>query len=618
MASTSTSTNTELKQGDAYYLPPVPSVKGADTETAIIEAYRIAAAKIVSEAVDIPLETAYPGIDVGNKKADLYVAMPRFRLGGKPDPWAEKVVAHFKPDEYLSKCTSEKGFVSFTLNHDTFTRQVLRQIRNATPSSSLGTSVNPLDKAAQKPGYGSNKSGQGKKAIVEFSSPNIAKPFHAGHLRSTIIGAFLANLYEAHGWEVTRINYLGDWGKQFGLLAVGFQRFGTEEELEANAITHLYHVYVRINQEAEADPSIHDEARAFFKKMEDGDKEALALWSRFRDFSIKRLEETYKRLNIHFDSYAGEAAVKPEKMEEAFKIMQEKNMLVQDKGAYLCDLEKYKLGKVVIKKADGTSIYIARDLGGAAQRYEKYNFDKMIYVVAAQQDLHNKQLFKMLELMGHEWADRLEHVNFGLVMGMSTRKGTVKFLDEILAEAKDSMHEQMAKNEEKYAQVEDPEYTSDVVGQTAVKIQDMSARRINDYTFDIKRMTSFEGDTGPYIQYSHVRLCSIERKNPNIVLPEDVTQIKTELITEPKAKEIIYLLACYPQLVNDAMRDYQASGIVTYMFKLTHAVSSAWETLKVQGQEEELAKARMYLFLCTRDVLASAMRLLSLTPLDRM
>ena len=467
---------TQYQKGDPLYLPPLPEVPGADASVAVFDAYRVAAAKVVSEAVGVDLVKAYEGVDIGKKQADLYVAMPRFRLGGKPDQWAEKVVAHFQPDEYLSACSSEKGFVSFTLNYDTFTRQVLRQVRLATPHNQSST-PGPLDKDAAKGGYGSNKTGAGKRVIVEFSSPNIAKPFHAGHLRSTIIGAFTANLHEANGWEVVRINYLGDWGKQFGLLAVGFERYGNEKDLEENAITHLYHVYVKINAEAEKDPSIHDEARAFFKKMETGDEEALKIWSRFRDFSIKRLESTYERLNIHFDSYNGEAAVKMEKMEEAFKMLEEKNLMVEDRGGLLCDLEKYKMGKVVIKKADGTSIYITRDLGGAAQRYEKYNFDKMIYVVAAQQDLHFKQVFKMLELMGHPWADRLEHVNFGLVLGMSTRKGTVKFLDEILAEAKDSMHEQMAKNEAKYAQVEDPEYTSDVVGQTAVKIQDFGARR---------------------------------------------------------------------------------------------------------------------------------------------
>ncbi|KAJ9124510.1 hypothetical protein QFC24_003301 [Naganishia onofrii] len=645
-----------------YTLPEVPKVAGTEPDLCILDAYRIAAAKSVAEACGIDVEKVYPGVDIGKKQADLYVAMPRFRLGGKPDVWAKKVVDESGEASVISFCPSEtvagrsRGallieYVSASIaaslfpatrGQETFNFHVLRQIRLASPQDDVNAQdgVAPLDEAAKGKGYGCNASGKGKKALIEFSSVNIAKPFHAGHLRSTIIGAFLANLYEANGWEVIRVNYLGDWGKQFGLLALGFKKFGSEEELEADAIKHLYDVYVKINAEAEADPAIHDEARAFFKLMEDGDAEALGLWKRFRDFSIIKLEKMYARLNIHFDVYAGESLVSPEAMKRQVDLLEEKKLLCTDRGAVLANLEEYKLGKVVVRKAgecrgfkphelsiaksimlpvtDGTSIYITRDLGEALERYEKYKFDKMVYVIAAQQNFHCQQFFKMLELMGYEWADKLEHVNFGMVLGMSTRKGTVKFLDDILQEAKLSMHEQMSKNEDKYKQIEDPEHVSDIIGQTAVKIQDMSAKRINDYEFNISRMTSFEGDTGPYIQYSHVRLCSVQRKNPNILLPEDLTQIKTSLLSEPKAREIIYVLSTYPQVIRDAFVDYQPSTIVTFCFKLCHLVSQAWETLKVQGQEEDLAVARLYLFVCTRDVLASAMRLLSLTPLERM
>ncbi|KAI5455349.1 arginyl-tRNA synthetase [Naganishia albida] len=604
---------------ETYALPPVPEVYGTDPTVCVLDAFRIAAAKSVAEACGIEVGRAYEGVDIMKKQGDFYVALPRFRLGGKPDVWAKKVVDEFKPNQYLSKCTSTGGFVTFFVNQDTFNFHVLRQIRLASPHEDPNAGpLKPLDPAAHKTGYGCNQSGKGKKALIEFSSVNIAKPFHAGHLRSTIIGAFLANLYEANGWEVIRVNYLGDWGKQFGLLALGFQRFGSEEELEADAIKHLYDVYVRINAEAEADPAIHDDARAFFKRMEDGDEEALGLWRRFRDFSIQKLEQMYAKLNIHFDVYAGESLVSPESMKRQVDLLEEKNLLCTDRGAVLANLEEQKLGKVVVRKADGTSIYITRDLGEALERYEKYKFDKMIYVIAAQQNFHCQQFFKMLELMGYEWADRLEHVNFGMVLGMSTRKGTVKFLDDILQEATTAMHEQMSKNEDKYKQIENPEEVSEIIGQTAVKIQDMSAKRINDYEFNISRMTSFEGDTGPYIQYSHVRLCSVQRKNPNILVPDDLTKINVSLLSEPKAREIIYVISTYPQVIRDAFIDYQPSTIVTFCFKLCHLVSQAWEVLKVQGQEEDLALARLYLFVCTRDVLSSAMRLLSLTPLERM
>lgn len=342
--------------------------------------------------------------------------------------------------------------------------------------------------------------------IVEFSSPNIAKPFHAGHLRSTIIGGFLANLYEAAGWDVTRINYLGDWGKQYGVLAVGFDKFGSEEALKENPIGHLYDVYVKISAIAReedekikekreqvlagsateedvqklVDESVDEQARKYFKRMCDGDKEALGVWKRFRDLSIEKYKETYGRLNIRYDDYSGESQVKDESMEEAAKIMAEKGVSQKSDGAVLVDLTKHskKLGKVLVQKKDGTSLYITRDIGTISERVEKYNFDKMIYVVAMQQDLHFAQLFKIVELTGRkDISDKCQHINFGMVLGMSTRKGTAKFLNDILRDVGDKMHEVMRKNQAKYEQVEDPDKTADTLGISAVMVQDMRGKR---------------------------------------------------------------------------------------------------------------------------------------------
>jgi arginyl-tRNA synthetase len=288
---------------------------------------------------------------------------------------------------------------------------------------------------------------------------------------------------------------------------------------------------------------------------------------------------------------------------------------------------------------DGTSIYLTRDIGGAIERYEKYKFDKMIYVVASQQDLHLAQFFKILNLMEFPWAKDLEHVNYGLVLGMSTRKGTAVFLDEIIREATGVMHDQMKKNEEKYNAVEDPESVSQEIGITGIKIQDMAAKRydipttllcalanyhiacrINNYTFNWDRMLSFEGDTGPYLQYAHVRLSSISRKNPNLLplpLPSQI-DIST-LTTSAQAREIVFLLGTYPDVVKTALKTHEPSGVVTFAFRLSHAISSAWETVVVKNEEdEEKAKARMWMYLCARDVLGAAMRLLSITPLERM
>jgi arginyl-tRNA synthetase len=353
-----------------------------------------------------------------------------------------------------------------------------------------------------------------KKIIIEFSSPNIAKPFHAGHLRSTIIGGFLANLYTILGWEVIKMNYLGDWGKQYGLLANGYKRYGSEEELLKDPINHLFDVYVKINndvakqeapikelkdqiktkQEKNEDAtelerdlenllqeSEDENARRYFKSMEDGNQDALALWKRFRDLSIEKYKKTYARLNIDFDVYSGESQIKPDSLKSAYNTMEKTGVSELSQEALIVDFSKHgakKLGKAIIVRKDGTPLYLTRDIGAILEREQTYHFDKMVYVVAAQQDLHLAQLFKVTELMGHkDIADRCQHINFGMVRGMSTRKGTVKFLDDILKDVGDKMHEVMRKNAVKYEQVEDPYKTADTLGITAVMVQDMTGKR---------------------------------------------------------------------------------------------------------------------------------------------
>lgn len=281
------------------------------------------------------------------------------------------------------------------------------------------------------------------------------------------------------------------------MIAVGFEKYGSEEELEKNAIRHLYDVYVKINKDAEEDESVNDAARAYFKRMEDGDESALTHWRKWRELSIERYKTEYERLNVAFDIYSGESQVGKESQDSCLKRLEDMGLVSDSNGAKIVDLEKYKLGKAVVRKkgsldfrasalrnemlthhSDGTSIYLTRDIGGAVERYEKYKFDKMIYVVASQQDLHLAQFFKVLELLEYPWAKSLEHVNFGMVQGMSTRKGTAVFLEQIIEEAAKVMHEQMQSNEEKYKQIENPQETAQEIGITAIKIQDMSAKRL--------------------------------------------------------------------------------------------------------------------------------------------
>lgn len=277
-----------------------------------------------------------------------------------------------------------------------------------------------------------------------------------------------------------------------GLLAVGFNRFGSEEHLSRDPIQHLYEVYVKINKEAENDPSIHDEARTYFKRMEDGDQSALALWKRFRDLSIVKYKQIYARLNVEFDIYSGESQYM-EGMKRALNRLKEKQLLTESKGAMIVDLEKYKLTPAIVQKADGATLYITRDIAAAWERYDEFKFDQMIYTVAAAQNLHFQQLFKILDLSGFEWSKKCQHINFGMVNGMSTRRGTVVFLEDILDEAKTVMHEVMQKNERVYSQIEKPLETADIIGTSAVIIQDFGARRIKDYEFNWDRMTSFQG-----------------------------------------------------------------------------------------------------------------------------
>lgn len=483
-----------------------------------------------------------------------------------------------------------------------------------------------------------------KKIIIEFSSPNIAKPFHAGHLRSTIIGGFLSNLYAIGGWDVTRINYLGDWGKQYGLLALGYEKYGSDEALAKDPINHLFEIYVKINKdlsaekeeitkleaEGKTEDALHlknegldEQARRYFKAMVDRDEKALAQWAHFRDLSIKRYKQTYARLNIHFDSYSGESQVSEEAMERAANTLSEMGISEVSDGATIVDFAKHVPGKAgkslerpVIRKKDGTALYLTRDISELLQRYETYKFDHMIYVIASQQDLHVKQFFKIIELMGHpDLAAKCQHINFGLVQGMSTRKGTVKFLDDILHDVGEKMHEVMRKNEDKYKQVEDPDAVADILGISSVMVQDMSGKRINNYHFNMDVMTSFEGDTGPYLQYAHARLCSITRKAA--IPEEELLSADLSLLTEVHATNLLRMIAQYPDIVINTLKTLEPCTVLTYLFRMTHALSSSYDHLRIVGSERELMKARMALYDAARVVLNNGMKLLGLSPVER-
>ncbi|KAJ2498467.1 arginyl-tRNA synthetase [Coemansia sp. RSA 1972] len=583
------------------------------------DTFKTAIAMQISALSGVSAEIVEPAVGVSNNmvNGNLTLTVPRLRIKGNPAQIAKTLAEQFQADDMVTGAEAAGPYINFRINRTVLTRSVLQAVHTAGPK------------------YGWTNEGAGKRVIVEFSSPNIAKPFHAGHLRSTIIGNFIYKLHKAHGWDAISMNYLGDWGKQYGLLALGFERFGSEEELVADPIKHLFDVYVKVSaaatEEAEriedmdaeavaAGPTIHSHARAYFKSMEDGDEAALALWQRFRTLSIEKYKQIYARLGVHFDVYSGESQV-GEGMSRAIQMLTDTGLLIEDKGA---------------KLSDGTTLYLTRDIGAAIERYEKYNFDKIIYVVASEQDHHLKQLFKTVELLGLPYADRFEHINYGLVNGMSTRKGTVVFLEDIMHESKKKMHDVMrnteakakakykananfkakykAKAEAKYKEVTDPDHIADVLGMSAIVTQDMAARRIKNYTFNWGRILNFEGDTGPYLQYAHARLCSLERKahikvNPNA----DVS-----LLTEEVTFDIINQISLYPDILAASIKSLEPCTVVQYILKLCHSISLAWQTTKVCGEADDVAEARLLMYWSARTVIGNALTLLGLEPVEAM
>ncbi|KAH9386988.1 arginyl-tRNA synthetase [Nematocida major] len=462
----------------------------------------------------------------------------------------------------------------------------------------------------KKGAYGSTTEGEGKTVVIDFSSPNIAKVFHAGHLRTTIIGNYIQNLYKKMGYKTVAMNYLGDWGKQFGFLAIGYKKYKEEEKMKENPIRHLNDIYVRMNREAEADPSIHDEAREFFRRMEEGEEEPVRIWRQFRDLSVEKYKEMYASMNIHFDVYSGESFYGGK---AALENIEGKKYLVQcEDGSKIADLGK--LGKTVLVKSDGSTIYITRDILSAQDRIEKYSPHKLIYVVASQQNLHFKQLFALMEMDGYS-PEMFLHVNFGMVMGMSTRRGTAVSLSDIIDIAQDAVLEKM-EGSGKGEQILDREKTSRELALSAVLIQDFKAKRIKDYEFDMRKNTSFIGDTGPYIQYTLCRLASISR---NAIYPVgDVEELEFADLGSEKCYELLLLLGRYEAVLVESIRTHEPSAIVTYILQICQLVNSIFRVVWVANQPESTARPRLAMYESIRYVLADAVSILGMTPLEAM
>ncbi|HFH9946923.1 TPA: arginine--tRNA ligase [Streptococcus suis] len=468
------------------------------------------------------------------------------------------------------------------------------------------------DVITQKDQYGQLNIGQGRNVTIDMSSPNIAKPFSVGHLRSTVIGDALANIHEKLGYKPIRINHLGDWGKQFGMLIVAYKLWGDKAAVEADPISELLKLYVRINAEAEEKPELDEEARQWFKKLEDGDKEALELWQWFRDESLVEFNRIYDKLDVTFDSYNGEAFYN-DKMDEGIQILEEKGLLQESKGAKIVDLESYNLPPALIMKTDGATLYITRDMATAMYRKRTYDFVKSIYVVGQEQINHFKQLKAVLKEMGFDWSDDMTHITFGLVTKdkkkLSTRKGNIILLEPTLDEA---ISRALTQIEAKNPDLENKEEVAHAVGVGAVKFYDLKTDRDNGYDFDLEAMVSFEGETGPYVQYAYARIQSILRK-ANFV-PSAENDYK---LADAESWDIIKHIQNFSNVVERAGDKFDPSLIAKYAINLAQAFNKYYAHTRILDESPE-RDSRLALAYATGLVLKEALRLLGVKAPEKM
>lgn len=473
----------------------------------------------------------------------------------------------------------------------------------------------------EKENFGRSDIGGNKKVIVEFSSPNIAKPFHIGHIRSTVIGNSLSKIYDALGYDVFKINHLGDYGTQFGKMICAYRRWGNREDVINSPIKTLLGYYTKFHVEVEEHPELEDEARAIFTKLEQGSKEEVELWQWFREESLKEFQRVYDMLGIEFDSYNGESFYS-DKMPRFEKELSDKGLLQESKGAQVVDLEEYKLGTALIKKSDGSSLYITRDIAAAVYRKENYDFYKNIYVVATQQNLHFQQLFKILELMGYDWANQCVHVPFGMVRleegTMSTRHGRVVFLEDVLNGAIEKTREII---EEKNPNIENLEEITSQVGIGAVVFNELSNNRIKDYTFKWDQILNFDGETGPYVQYTHARCASLLRKAGEdiVAMAQDPKNVDFALLAKSdSAYELTKLIYAFPGVVEQAGEKYEPSIITRHIIDIAQCFNKFYhdEHIIVDDEVEKISK--IALVIATKRVIATGIGLLGMKAPERM
>ena len=545
----------------------------------------------------LDIETIYSLLEKPKSSEMGDIAFPAFSLAKverkAPQAIATDIVEKLDTTGF-EKVVATGPYVNFFLDKDAISHQVL------------------TDVIAKKDQYGQLNIGQGRNVTIDMSSPNIAKPFSVGHLRSTVIGDALANIHGKLGFNPIRINHLGDWGKQFGMLIVAYKLWGDKTAVEADPISELLKLYVRINAEAEEKPELDEEARQWFKKLEDGDQEALELWQWFRDESLVEFNRIYEKLDVHFDSFNGEAFYN-DKMDEGIQILEEKGLLQESKGALIVDLERYNLPPALIRKTDGATLYITRDIATAMYRKRTYDFVKSIYVVGQEQINHFKQLKAVLKEMGFDWSDDMTHITFGLVTKdkkkLSTRKGNIILLEPTLDEA---ILRALSQIEAKNPNLENKEEVAHAVGVGAVKFFDLKTDRDNGYDFDLEAMISFEGETGPYVQYAYARIQSILRK-ANFV-PSTENNYK---LADAESWEIIKHIQNFSTVVERAGDKFDPSLIAKYAINLAQAFNKYYAHTRILDESPE-RDSRLALAYATGVVLKEALRLLGVKAPEKM
>ncbi|XP_032441565.1 putative arginine--tRNA ligase, mitochondrial isoform X2 [Xiphophorus hellerii] len=560
-----------------------------------------------SEDVFVPALTAVPVLKK-RPSPDFRLSLETLRVNGilassgDLQLQTENLAAQLKPDSVVEEISARQGLIYFKLNRSLLAEKLLEPFGKG-ENNNFGLNSELFETL---------KRGT---ILVEFSSPNIAKKFHAGHLRSTIIGNFIANLKQSLGNNVIRMNYLGDWGMQFGLLGAGFSRFGCMEKIKENPLQHLFEVYVRVNKEAEHSEDIKLAAKDFFRQLEQHENQAMSLWQQFREITVKEYQHIYKRLGIHFDVYSGESFHQAQTQEVVQELQSRGLLKTSEKGTGVVDLSPNgdTSNICTILRSDGTTLYITRDIAAAISRKEKYCFDDMIYVTDKSQENHFTQLFQILLTMGNSWAERCRHVSFGLVQGMKTRTGEVVFLEDVLDEARARMlHNMNQSNTTK--ELENPKDTAEKVGISALIVQDFKGPLRSDYKFDWDRMLQAQGDTGVFLQYTHARLCSLMQRNEGV----EAAAFNPSCLSDRTGVVILQHLLRYDEVLYQSDQDLQPKYLVNFLLKLSHFIASAHRELPVKGSPPDVAQARLRLFSAARSVLASGMRILGITPVQKM